>query len=116
MCFIIRLLNRQQNGCVNVDLGNSSKGLMHNNSCASALIIQKTILLNTIIQYGIINRLLSVLKEQSMNILIAEDEKDLRELLKLNLENEGYRVIPACNGIEALELFKATTLTSDYSI
>ncbi len=40
-----------------------------------------------------------------MNILIAEDEKDLRELLKLNLEKENYTVICAKNGKEALELF-----------
>lgn len=40
-----------------------------------------------------------------MSILIAEDEKDLRELLKLNLEQEGYSVICAKDGLEALELF-----------
>lgn len=40
-----------------------------------------------------------------MSILIAEDEKDLRELLKLNLEKEGYAVICANDGKEALELF-----------
>lgn len=40
-----------------------------------------------------------------MNILIAEDEKDLRDLLKLNLEDENYEVISAKNGKEALDLF-----------
>ena len=45
-----------------------------------------------------------------MNILVAEDEKDLRELLKLNLENEGYNVILACNGSEALELFRKNNI------
>ncbi len=40
-----------------------------------------------------------------MSILIAEDEKDLRELLKLNLEQEGYSVLCAKDGLEALELF-----------
>jgi len=45
-----------------------------------------------------------------MNILVAEDEKDLRELLKLNLENEGYNVILACNGSEALELFSSNNI------
>jgi DNA-binding response OmpR family regulator len=43
--------------------------------------------------------------EFKMNILIAEDEKDLRELLKLNLKNEGYSVICAKDGREALQLF-----------
>lgn len=45
-----------------------------------------------------------------MNILIAEDEKDLRELLKLNLENEGYKVILARDGREALELFSSNNV------
>ncbi|PKM66367.1 MAG: DNA-binding response regulator [Firmicutes bacterium HGW-Firmicutes-2] len=41
-----------------------------------------------------------------MNILVAEDEKDLRELLKLNLENEGHHVRVAKNGKEALDIFE----------
>lgn len=45
-----------------------------------------------------------------MNILIAEDERDLRELLKLNLENEGYKVILARDGREALELFSSNKI------
>jgi len=40
-----------------------------------------------------------------MNILVAEDEKDLREMLKLNLENEGHQVFVAKNGKEALDIF-----------
>lgn len=40
-----------------------------------------------------------------MNILIAEDEKDIRDLLRINLEKEGYRVLCAKDGKEALELF-----------
>lgn len=38
-------------------------------------------------------------------ILIAEDEEDIRELLSIHLENEGYLVFQAANGLEALELF-----------
>ena len=37
-------------------------------------------------------------------ILIAEDEQDIAELLKLYLENEGYCVFGAGNGVEALEI------------
>lgn len=40
-----------------------------------------------------------------MSILIAEDENDLRELVRLNLEREGYSVLCAKDGLEALELF-----------
>ena len=42
-----------------------------------------------------------------MRILVAEDEKDLRELLKLNLEKEGYVVICAKDGKEALDIFNS---------
>ena len=37
-------------------------------------------------------------------ILIVDDEPDIIELLKFNLENEGYKVISAENGKEALKL------------
>ncbi|MEL7648656.1 MAG: response regulator transcription factor [Sedimentibacter sp.] len=42
-----------------------------------------------------------------MRVLVAEDEKDLRELLKLNLEKEGYDVVCARNGKEALDIFNS---------
>ena len=40
-----------------------------------------------------------------INILIAEDDKDIVELLSLYLENEGYKIYVACNGEEAYEKF-----------
>ncbi len=39
-------------------------------------------------------------------ILIAEDEQDIAELLKLYLENEGYCVFGAGNGVEALKILE----------
>lgn len=39
-------------------------------------------------------------------ILIVEDEKDILELLKYNLEKEGYRALCADNGGKALDLIK----------
>ena len=39
-------------------------------------------------------------------ILIAEDEKSILEILKLNLEMEGFEVIYAVDGQNALDLFK----------
>lgn len=36
-------------------------------------------------------------------ILVVDDEKNIRELLKYNLENEGYEVIEAEDGKEALD-------------
>ncbi|SHJ95419.1 response regulator transcription factor [Tepidibacter formicigenes] len=41
----------------------------------------------------------------NINILIAEDEEDIRNLLVLHLSKEGYNVFEASNGIEALEIF-----------
>ena len=41
-----------------------------------------------------------------MNVLVAEDEKDIRNLLKLHLEENGYTVFTAADGLEALAVFK----------
>lgn len=45
-----------------------------------------------------------------MNILIAEDEKDIRNLLMLQLEQEGYSIFAAKDGIEALEIFQSKAI------
>ena len=37
-------------------------------------------------------------------ILVADDEKEIREVLCLLLSSKGYEVITACNGKEALEM------------
>jgi two-component system, OmpR family, alkaline phosphatase synthesis response regulator PhoP len=42
-----------------------------------------------------------------MKILLVEDEEQIREALKLNLELEHYEVIPAINGRLALKSFEA---------
>ncbi len=39
-----------------------------------------------------------------MNILIAEDETDIRRLIRLQLEEKGHRIFEAKDGLEALEL------------
>jgi len=41
-----------------------------------------------------------------MNVLVAEDEKDIQNLLKLHLEENGYTVFTAADGLEALAIFK----------
>jgi DNA-binding response OmpR family regulator len=41
-----------------------------------------------------------------LNILVAEDEKDIRNLLKLNLQEEGYCVFAVKDGIEALKVIQ----------
>lgn len=42
----------------------------------------------------------------NFNILIAEDDEDIVKLLKLYLENEGYVVHHAKDGVEATEIFE----------
>ena len=38
-------------------------------------------------------------------VLIADDEKEIRSVLRLYLENAGYRVLEAADGIEAERIF-----------
>ena len=40
-------------------------------------------------------------------ILIVEDEANIRELLRLYLEREGYAVIEAENGVEGIKMWKS---------
>ncbi len=39
-----------------------------------------------------------------LTILVADDKKNIREFCKEELEDEGYRVVLACDGQEAIEL------------
>lgn len=41
------------------------------------------------------------------SILIIEDNHDLRVCLRQHLENEGYRVLSATNGIDALKIINS---------
>ena len=41
-----------------------------------------------------------------MNILVCDDDKEILEAIKIYLENEGYKVVKATNGLEALELIE----------
>lgn len=38
------------------------------------------------------------------NILVIDDEKEIKDLLEINLKNEGYNVFKASNGEKALEI------------
>ncbi|MFQ5406815.1 MAG: response regulator transcription factor [Anaerolineales bacterium] len=41
-------------------------------------------------------------------ILIAEDERDIRDLIKFTLEFAGHEVVTAANGAEAVDLARST--------
>ncbi|MBF6590514.1 MAG: response regulator transcription factor [Ktedonobacterales bacterium] len=44
---------------------------------------------------------------RSMTVLVVDDEPRLVDVVRMNLEVEGYRVLAAANGYEALERLKA---------
>ena len=46
-------------------------------------------------------------------ILIAEDEKDIRELIKFSLTFAGFKVVTACNGQELIDTVKAMEIKPD---
>lgn len=43
------------------------------------------------------------MESRNRKVLIADDEPDILEILKYNLTNEGYDVVTAKDGDEALE-------------
>ncbi|NBC66567.1 MAG: response regulator [Bacteroidetes bacterium] len=48
------------------------------------------------------------MQEPSNSILIVEDDRDLVKLIRINLEDQGYLVQTALDGLEALEVFEKT--------
>ena len=54
--------------------------------------------------------------KSQLSILIIEDHPDQRDLLAIVLQREGYKVVTAANGVEALEQlerFRPTVVTLD---
>lgn len=51
----------------------------------------------------------SLLKRGEIRLLLVEDDKFLRELLSGKLEREGYKVLGAFNGEEAMNHIRANT-------
>lgn len=52
--------------------------------------------------------------EEKKTVLIVDDEEPIRQLIKYNLEREGYKTLQACNAIKVLE--KARTEKVDLII
>lgn len=48
--------------------------------------------------------------EKKQSILVVDDEKDIREVIEIYLANEGFEVITACDGLEALEKLENTNI------
>lgn len=47
---------------------------------------------------------------EETTVLVADDEEDIRNLVAIYLQNEGYRVLKAADGLEAVELLKRETV------
>ncbi|EHQ87434.1 response regulator transcription factor [Desulfosporosinus youngiae] len=45
-----------------------------------------------------------------MNILVCDDDKEILDAIRIYLENEGYKVFKAANGIEALKIVEETLI------
>ena len=43
-------------------------------------------------------------------VLVADDEKEIRDLLRIYLEKDGYMVMEAADGLAALELVKGADI------
>lgn len=47
------------------------------------------------------------MKKKDIKILLVDDEPDILEIVGFNLENEGYQIFTAINGLEAIKKSKA---------
>ena len=47
------------------------------------------------------------MKNESIKILLVDDEPDILEIVGFNLQKEGYQIFKACNGLEAIEKAKS---------
>lgn len=47
---------------------------------------------------------------KSYNVLIVEDEKEIADAIAIYLNNQGYNVFKACNGVEGLEVIEKENL------
>ena len=48
------------------------------------------------------------MKKKHIKILLVDDEPDVVEIIRYNLDKEGYKLITASNGKEALDKAKKT--------
>jgi DNA-binding response OmpR family regulator len=55
------------------------------------------------------------MKKSDMKIiLVADDEKNIRDIIKAYLEKEGYMVLTAEDGSKAMEIFNNHNIDSRY--
>ena len=54
------------------------------------------------------------MKKNDIKILFVDDEPDILEIVGYNLKTEGYQIITAENGIEAVKIAKKKIPHLDY--
>jgi CheY-like chemotaxis protein len=62
---------------------------------------------------ALVGRLRPVEEQLRQTILVVEDEESVRRLVRVVLEREGYRVLQATNGVEAMRLLEDPSLSLD---
>ena len=54
------------------------------------------------------------MKKKHIKILLVDDEPDVVEIIRYNLDKEGYKLITASNGKEALDEAKKHSTFNNY--
>jgi signal transduction histidine kinase/ActR/RegA family two-component response regulator len=62
---------------------------------------------------ALVGRLRPLEEQLRQTILVVEDEESVRRLVRVVLEREGYRVLQATNGVEAMRLLEDPSLSLD---
>ena len=55
------------------------------------------------------------MNKRDIKILLVDDEPDILEIVGYNLSNEGYQIVTAKNGIEAVKKAKKRKTTINHS-
>ena len=50
------------------------------------------------------------LKNEQFNILIVEDDKEIRDGIEIFLKSQGYQVYKAADGVEGLQVIERETI------
>ena len=57
----------------------------------------------------IIRKSSEVLMVSKLTVLVTDDDQDIRDGIEIYLKNDGYNVLKAADGMEALQLLEAHT-------
>ena len=58
------------------------------------------------LSYFYVNKYIIIMKKKDITILLVDDEQDILEIVGYNLAQEGYKIVTATNGREAIAVAK----------